>query len=168
MIAEERHRLHGLMNLLVMHRHQLDYPLDDVRGAKDAATFALDHDQAVAHLKAGGRLMFDCSGAITCVYKWTPPLHDPNGLGYQHEGYTGTMLAHLPHYSDGKRARVGAIVIFGPATGVHGAMVLEPDPTHGDPVLFSHGAEQATGPIRLSVLRKGLPSPVTFLNVAGL
>ena len=168
MTSEDRRHLHELMHLLIEHNGQLDYPLHDVRGEKDAATFRLTHDQAVAHLRSGGRLMFDCSGAITCVYKWTKPLRDPNGLGYRHEGYTGTMLAHLPHYTDGKRARVGAIVIFGPGTGVHGAMVLEPDSQHGDPVLFSHGAEQAAGPIRLSVLRKGLPGPVTFCSVAGL
>jgi hypothetical protein len=46
--------------------------------------------------------------------------------------------------------------------------VLEPDPQHGDPVLFSHGAEHAAGPIRLSALKRGLPGPVTFLSVAGL
>lgn len=165
MNTADRTRLHELMHLLISHRQQLDYPAHDVRGPKDAATFALDRSQAVAKLTSGGRLMFDCSGAITCIYKWTPPLHDPNGLHYSHEGYTGTMLAHLPHYTDPRRARVGAIVIFGPGTGVHGAMVLEPG---DDPVLFSHGAEEAAGPIKLSQLRRGLPGPVTFCEVDGL
>lgn len=165
MTADDRKRLHELMELLVHHRLQLDYPKDDVRGPKDAATFALTHDQAVRRLKNGGRLMFDCSGAATCLYKWTKPLHDPNGLGYAHEGYTGTMLAHLPHYSDPKRARVGALVVFGPGTGDHVAVVLEPG---DDPLLFSHGYEQASGPIRLSKERTYHRPPVTFLSVAGL
>lgn len=165
----DREHLHELMELMIVHRHQLDYPLHDVRGPKDAATFALNGAEARAKLHSGGRLMFDCSGCITCTYKWqSPHVGDPNGLGYTHEGYTGTMLAHLPHYSDAHHAEVGAIVIFGPATGVHGAMVLEADPQHGDPMLFSHGAEQLTGPIKLSALAKALPGPVTLLNVSGL
>lgn len=166
MTSEDRKRLHAMMELLIQHRGQLDYPRSDVRGAKDAATFALNRQEAIARLKDGRSLMFDCSAAITCAYKWCPPLRDPNGLGYKHEGYTGTMLAHLnDHYTNPSRARVGAIVIFGPGTGVHGAMVLEPG---SDPMLFSHGAEHAAGPIRLSALRSGLPGPVTFLNVSGL
>jgi hypothetical protein len=168
MTSEDRQRLHELMHLLISHRGQLDYPVHDVRGPKDAATFALNHDQAVHRLTTGGRLMFDCSEAATCLFKWTKPLHDPNGLGYAHAGYTGTMLAHLPHYSDAKRARVGALAVFGPGTGVHVAVCLEPDPKHGDPELFSHGAEQAAGPIRLQVLAAALPGPVTWLNVSGL
>lgn len=168
MTTKDRERLHSLMSLLVQHHSQLDYPKDDVRGAKDAATFALNHDQAVRKLQTGGRLMFDCSGAATCIYKWTPPLHDPNGLAYKHEGYTGTMLSHLHHYSDAKRARVGALVIFGPGTGDHVAVVLEPDKVHGDPLLFSHGYEQAAGPIKLSLERTYHRPPVTFLDVSGL
>lgn len=165
MTHEERQRLHTLMHFLIEHRSQLDYPVDDVRGPRDAATFKLNHDLAVHHLEAGGRLMFDCSEAATCLFKWTPPLRDPNGLGYQHAGYTGTMLSHLPHYHKASRARVGALVVFGPGTGDHVAVVLEPG---DDPELFSHGAEQAAGPIRLSVLAAALRPPVTFLSVAGL
>jgi hypothetical protein len=165
---EDRHRLEQLMRLLAEHHEQLDYPRDDVRGPLDAATFGLTHLQAVKRLEEGGRLMFDCSGCITCVYKWTKPLRDPNGLGFRHEGYTGTMLAHLPHYSDARDARVGAIVIFGPGAGEHGAMVLEPDPHHGNPLLFSHGFNRAGRPIRLSLERTFHRPPVTFLNVSGL
>lgn len=166
MTQEDRQHLHELMHLLIEHRHQLDYPVDDVRGPKDAATFALNGDQARQRLTTGGRLMFDCSEACTCLFKWVKPkLHDPNGLGYSHAGYTGTMLAHLPHYHDPKRARIGALVVFGPGTGVHVAAVLEPGE---NPVLFSHGAEHAAGPIALSVLAASLPKPVTFLSVAGL
>lgn len=168
MTHEDRQRLHTLMHLLIAHHSQLDYPRDDVRGAADAVTFALNHDQAVHRLTTGGRLMFDCSEAATCLFKWTKPLHDPNGLAYSHAGYTGTMLAHLPHYSDGKRARTGALVVFGPGTGDHVAVVLEPDAQHGNPMLFSHGAEQAAGPIKLSDLAAALRPPVTFLSVAGL
>lgn len=167
MDTADRKRLHGIMEVLIKHASQLDYPTNDVRGKLDAATFALTWDQAKARLAAGKHLMFDCSGAITCIYKWAK-LKDPNGLGYKWEGYTGTMLDNLPHYANAKRARVGAIVIFGPATGEHGAMVLAPDKVNGDPLLFSHGARGATGPIRLHRERRFHDPPVTFLSVAGL
>lgn len=151
----------------MLHHLQLDYPTHDVRGKLDAETFALTWAQAEKRLADGGRLMFDCSGAITCIYKWAG-LKDPNELAYKHEGYTGTMLAHLPHYSNAKRGRVGAIVIFGPATGEHGALVFTPDKVGGDPVLFSHGARGTSGPIRLHREQRFHDPPVTFLDVSGL
>ncbi len=167
MTTADRKRLHGIMEVLIAHAAQLDYPNKDVRTKLDAATFALTWSQAQAHLKAGKRLMFDCSGAATCIYKWAK-LKDPNGLGYRHEGYTGTMLAHLPHYTNPKRARRGALVIFGPATGEHVAVVLDPDTVNGDPLLFSHGFRGATGPIRLHREARFHDPPVTCLDVSGL
>ncbi len=167
MLAADRKRLHGIMEVLIRHSAQLDYPTHDVRGKLDAATFALTWTEAQAHLAAGKHLMFDCSGCVTCIYKWAK-LKDPNGLAYKHEGYTGTMLAHLPHYSNPKRGRVGALVIFGPGTGEHVAVVLEADRVNGDPLLFSHGSRGATGPIRLHREQRFHDPPVTFLDVSGL
>src|SRR5258707_10141593 len=138
MTHADRERLHAIMAKLIEHKAQLDYPLHDVRGPKDAETFRLTWTEAQHRLASGLKLMFDCSGCVTCIYKWAG-LSDPNGLAYKHEGYTGTMLAHLPHYSDAKRCRIGALPVFGPATGKHVACVYEPDPLHGNPLLFSHG-----------------------------
>jgi len=165
--AADRKRLHAIMAKLIEHHAQLDYPLHDVRGKLDAETFALTWTQAQHRLANGGRLMFDCSGCVTCIYKWAG-LKDPNGLSYKHEGYTGTMLAHLPHYQDAKRCRVGALAVFGPGTGEHVAMVYERDATDGNPLLFSHGARGLTGPIRLSRERRFHDPPVTLLNVSAL
>ncbi len=149
MTQADRKRLQAIMEKLCLHHTQLDYPTQDVRGKLDAATFAMTWAQAEKRLTNGGRLMFDCSGAITCIYKWAG-LKDPNGLAYKHEGYTGTMLANLPHYKQASRTRIGAIVIFGPATGEHGAVVMDKATANGaDPLLFSHGARGVSGPIRL-------------------
>jgi hypothetical protein len=167
MIHAEREKLRQLAELLIQHKAQLDYPRKDVRGRLDAETFHLTRSEAVERLNRGGRLMFDCSGAITCLYKWCG-ISDPNGLGFSHEGYTGTMLAHLPHYTDGRKARTGALVVFGPGTGEHVAMVIRPDPKGGDPLLFSHGFELGSGPILLSQERHAHHRPVSFLNVSGL
>ncbi len=168
MTQADRKRLHGIMEKLCLHRAQLDYPTQDVRGPLDAATFKLTWTQAQKRLDAGEHLMFDCSGAIECIYKWAG-LKDPSGFGYRVQGFTGSMLAHLPHYTDASRTRVGAIVIFGPATGEHGAVVMAKDTANGDdPLLFSHGARGVSGPIRLHREQRFHDPPVTFLDVSGL
>jgi len=163
----DRQKLRQLAELLIQHRSQLDYPLHDVRGPKDAETWKLTRSEMIERLNRGGRLCFDCSQSVTQLYRWTG-LSDPSGLAYKHIGYTGTMLAHLPHYSDPRHCRVGALVVFGPGTGEHVAMVIEPDEKHGNPLLFSHGAAHLAGPIRLSVERTYHHAPVTLLNVSGL
>src|SRR5207237_10576820 len=101
------------MAKLIVHKAQLDYPLHDVRGPKDAETFHLTWKQAQARLASGGRLMFDCSGCVTCIYRWAG-LSDPNGLAYKPEGYTRTLLKHLPHYTDSKLCRAGPLTAAAP------------------------------------------------------
>jgi hypothetical protein len=165
--ASDRKRLHAIMAKLIAHASQLDYPLHDVRGKLDAQTFALTWQQAVHRLDNGGRLMFDCSQAVTNICKWAG-VKDPSGYAFKRAGYTGSMLAHLTHYANPKRARIGALVVFGPATGEHVAMVYETDKTNGDPLLFSHGARWLTGPIRLHREKRFHDPPVTFLDVSGL
>jgi len=81
-------------------------------------------------LDHGGSLTMDCSEAVTCLCKWAG-LHDPNGHGYDGSGYTGTLLSHLPHYSDPRKARLGALVVFGPGAGDHVCMVLQPSRCYG-------------------------------------
>jgi hypothetical protein len=167
MTAADRKRLHGIMAKLIAHHTQLDYPLHDVRGKLDAETFALTWPQAVHRLDNGGRLMFDCSGCVTCICKWGG-VKDPSGYAFKRAGYTGSLLAHLPHYTSAKRARVGALVVFGPATGEHVAMVYTADKANDDPLLFSHGARGLTGPIRLHREKRFHDPPVTLLDVSGL
>lgn len=110
-------------------------------------------------------MTMDCSEAVTCLCKWAG-LKDPNGFGYNGKGYTGTLLDHLPHYFDPANANVGALVVFGPGTGEHVAMVLEPD--HRNPLLFSHGFEGGPLLIRLHDEAQLHHPPVTFLSIAGL
>jgi hypothetical protein len=132
----------------------------------DAATFRLS-EQTMEHiLRAGGRLMADCSEMATELLRWVG-CGDPNGLGYRYAGYTGTMLAHLPHYSDPRQAFTGALAVFGPGTGRHVAIVYEPDPAHGDPLMASHG-EPGFDLVRLSVIASSEPAPVTMLSIAAL
>ncbi len=160
----QRQHLHQLATLLLEHEPQVDYPTHDVRGAKDAATFRLSEPGMRSKLKLGGHLMMDCSQGVTCLYKWAG-LSDPNGLGYAYAGFTGTLLRHLRHYTDASKARTGALVVYGPGTGEHVSMVMEPGT---NPELWSHGWEGGPQLIRLSVQAAMHRSPVTFLNVSSI
>lgn len=117
-----------------------------------------------AWLDAGHTITMDCSETVTVTCKLAG-LKDPNGNSYNGKGYTGTMLAHLPHLKTAKDLDVGGLVVFGPGTGDHVAQVLEPG---ADPLLCSHGADRLAGPIRLSVEQTFHKPPVTFLSIAHL
>lgn len=162
----QRQHLHALCGLLYARRAQLDYPPHDWRGAADARTFALTEQQATHVLAAGGRLSADCSEMVTELLHWVG-CADPNGLGYRYAGYTGTMLSHLPHYTDARQAFVGALAVFGPGTGHHVAMVYTPDPVGGNPVVASHG-RPGFDLVRLHDMAARQPSPVTMLSIAHL
>lgn len=168
MSALEVHRqaLAALMQLCIEHAGQCDYPDDDIRGPLDAATWMLDEAEFTTALRGGKQVQFDCSQSVTQLCRYAG-LIDPNGLGYGHVGYTGTMLANpkLTRYTDPLKAQVGALVVFGPGTGEHVGMVLEPGQ---DPVLFSHGEARFCGPVKLSAERQFHKPPVTFLSIAHL
>jgi hypothetical protein len=90
-------------------------------------------------------LATDCSGFATLCY-FLAGAPDPNGLGYIGQGYTGTLLRHLPHVPP-ERAQPGDLVVWGRYPGHHCAVVLEPG---DDPLLASHGGESGPLEIRLS------------------
>jgi len=162
--AQRAHML-NLMKLLLAHEPQIHYPLHDVRTSVDLATFKLSEQQLTTLLSTHkGDIQADCSEMTTEICRWAG-LRDPNGLNYARAGFTGTMLASLPHYSDQSKAAIGALVVFGPGTGQHVAMVMEPGT---DPLLFSHGSEAGPRAIRLSDERTGHSPPVTFLSIMHL
>jgi hypothetical protein len=131
--AAQRNHLHALMVYMHAHRLQLDYPPGDQRTNRDTQSWAMS-EQTLDHvLQGGGRWQGDCSeyGSylldLAGCWKWSIP------------GYTGSHLLTLPVYHDARGAMVGALVVFGGGTGHHEAMVKEPDPVHGNPLLSSHG-----------------------------
>lgn len=150
--AAQRAKLHSLMLDLLAHEPEVHYaqirPMRSVKLARPVYP-----------------LTMDCSEAVTCLCKWAG-LRDPNGLGYNGSGYTGTLLGHLPHYHDPAAALVGALVVFGPGTGEHVAMVLEPD--HANPLLWSHGGERGPIRVRLHDEAQDHHPPVTFLSISAL
>lgn len=160
-MATDAQRLHlrHLMSYLLEHEPQVHYaqqrPMDATRWTEA---------QLRAVLGDGGSISMDCSEAVTALCKWAD-LRDPNGRHYDGTGFTGTLLAHLPHYTDPARARTGALVVFGPAPGEHVAMVYWPG---ADPVLWSHGGESGPRKLRLSTARAAHRRPATFLSIADL
>lgn len=86
----------------------------------------------------------DCSGFATLCY-WLAHAPDPNGLGYNGSGYTGTLLTHGNAVLL-SRVRPGDLVFYGPNDAFHTAIVVEAGP---NPLTVSHGAEG--GPQLISV-----------------
>ena len=89
----------------------------------------------------------DCSEFVTTIYKWAGA-PDPNGRGYDGQGYTGTMLSHgisIPLW----QCKPGDVVIWGYSPGHHTAVLVDTS-NHADPMIVSHGSEGGPLLMRLS------------------
>ena len=105
-------------------------------------------------------LATDCSGFATLCY-FLAGAPDPNGLGYIGQGYTGSLLRHLPHIAPAD-AKEGDIVVWGRYPGRHCAVMVEPG---DDPLLVSHGSERGPLEILLSAEQRVHDGqPATWLN----
>ena len=105
-------------------------------------------------------LATDCSGFATLCY-FLAGAPDPNGLEYIGQGYTGTLLRHLPHIERAAAQR-GDIVVWGRYPGRHCAVVLDPGE---DPLLASHGSERGPLELRFSAEQHVLDGqPATWLD----
>lgn len=99
----------------------------------------------------------DCSGFVTLCYYLAGVKNDPNGEGWNGQGYTGTLLTH------GKKIRPdqvlpGDIVVYGQYPGVHTAIVLADGI---DPLTISHGEEGDPSLVHVSQDHR---TPKTFLR----
>ena len=133
-----------------------------------AARWGIEHEPEIHYgeirpIPLGRRLPLttDCSGFVTlCYYLAGAP--DPNGLDYDGEGWTGTLLRHLEHVAAAD-VRRGDLVVFGRYPGRHCAIVLEPG---DDPLLCSHGQERGPVEIRFSTESRVQPATVTWLRAS--
>lgn len=98
----------------------------------------------------------DCSGFATLCYRHAG-VPDPNGAGYSGYGFTGTLLSHGKHVTK-TQARPGDLVVYGPGTGWHVAVIVE---AGVDPLTVSHGEEK--GPELCRVSQDGR-EPQMFLS----
>lgn len=163
--SAQRAHLHALIGYLHAHAGQLDYPPGDQRTSRDAVSWSLTEQQAEHVLNGGGRMQMDCSEMGSWLLKAVGCWHVPA------PGYTGSHLDLLPHYTNARQALTGALVVFGHGTGHHEAMVYEPDPTHGNPLLGSHGRPgfdlRTLADLAASQAAAGYPG-ITFLSIAHL
>lgn len=102
------------------------------------------HYAQIRPIPSGWKIPFttDCSGFVTLCYHQAGA-KDPNGLAYNGQGYTGTLLDHgttIPLW----QAKPGDLVIWGVFPGHHVAVIVDvKNPT--DPEIVSHGTE--AGPL---------------------
>ena len=78
----------------------------------------------------------DCSAFATYCYSWAGA-GDPNGQGYDGQGYTGTLLSHGTPITVAQ-AVPGDLIVYGPGTGDHVAIVVQAGP---DPLTVSMGQQ---------------------------
>lgn len=117
-------------------------------------------------LENGKDIEMDCSEAVTLIFRLAG-FQDPNGLGYNGQGYTGTMLQHLPHFTDWAQVHVGTLIVFGAGTGTHVVMVVKPNGQN--PLVYSHGSHARGAIWDLNTERQyHQGEPITLLAVAGL
>lgn len=91
----------------------------------------------------------DCSEFVTTIYHWSGA-PDPNGMGYNGYGYTGTLLERGTPVAI-YQVRRGDLVIWGAFPGHHTAVFVEDaNSSHIDPWIVSHGSERGPLELRLS------------------
>ena len=88
----------------------------------------------------------DCSAFVTYCYSWAGA-PDPNGLGYNGSGYTGTLLGH-GQWIQPNEVQAGDVVVYGPGTGWHTAVVV--DANIFDPLTVSMGQQGDPSYVRVS------------------
>lgn len=101
-------------------------------------------------LTTKARIENDCSGTFTlCYYLAGAP--DPNGLGYDGEGYTGTLVDHGQQIMQSQLEPGDAVIYFEDGVSVHVAMIIEPSSL----TTMSHG--QQSEPAYVTVSEDGRP-----------
>jgi hypothetical protein len=156
----QRGKLASLMDELVAHTGAVHYrEIRPMRTHWIASRALLERA-----LRSPAGVTMDCSESVTLLCRLAG-LKDPNGVGYDGTGYTGTLLKHLPHYTNPSKAKIGALVVFGPKSGHHVCMVRRPG---ANPVLFSHGSERGPFWISLEQEKRWQADPTIFLSIAKL
>lgn len=159
--ATERRHLVRLAQLLNRYAEQVLYA--EVR---PMSTARLTETQLRCRLENKGTITTDCSETVTLMFRLAG-LKDPNGLGYDGEGYTGTMLEHLTHFDQWGEVHAGTLIVFGKYPGTHVVMVTHPDGQN--PIVYSHGSHAASAIWDLNTERTYHPGePLTLLAIADL
>lgn len=157
----QRNHLVRLAQLLNKYAPDVDYA--EVRPMR---TRYLTQSKLTTDLEHTVPVTMDCSESVTLMFRLAS-LGDPNGLRYDGYGYTGTMLTHLPHFTEWEKVHEGTLIVFGDAPGVHVVMVTAPG---GDnPEVYSHGSHANHAIWDLATERTYHEGqPLTLLEIADL
>lgn len=162
-MATTAQRDHALAVMDYMHKHaaHLLYPPGDQRTNRDGLSWHMS-EQTLHHvLNGGGYWQGDCSEfgsyvlRLAGLWHWTQP------------GWTGSHLQLLPRYTDGKRARPGALVVCGldaNPQGKHEMIVHTADPKNGNPIVASHG-RPGYDQLRVSEIARGTLAGHVYLAI---
>lgn len=98
------------------------------------------HYQEIRPMPLNNRLPLttDCSGFVTLCY-FLAGAPDPNGLNYNGQGYTGTLIGHGYQIILSK-VHPGDVCILGPGNGDH-AVIISDISNPLNPFVISHGEE---------------------------
>jgi len=109
----------------------------------------------------------DCSGSCT-LWAFLANGNDPNGLGFDHEGYTGTFLSHEQHLALFVKSAKGVAVeevqpgdhvVYGGGTGEHVAIVVK---VNGSDILTVSMGQQGDPSYVWVNTPKNTPNPENF------
>lgn len=159
----QRNHMKAIGEMFLHHERQLHY-----KQLRPMASIHKTESEIDKLLLGGGEMSFDCSEAVTLICKLVG-LKDPNNAHYNGTGNTQMMYDHLPHYTDAKRALIGALGLFGIPGQLdtqHVAFVYRRDPH--DPLMWSMGQESDPRLVRFSVEKKFHHDHGVFLSIAGL
>ena len=163
-MATKAQRAHAVevMNFMHQHASHLAYPPGDERSSRDNISWHLTEGHMKTLLEQGHYWQGDCSEYGSYVLKCAGLWH------WSSPGWTGSHLELLPHhYTDGRNADPGALVIFGAGSGKHEAIVHTADHKHGNPIVSSHG-RPGLQVERVSVIAASIGGGVRYLSIAHL
>ena len=103
---------------------------------------------SAVHNPAANPVYCDCSAFVTYMYSWAGA-PDPNGLNYNGQGYTGTLLSNGQLLPGAGSAIAGDLVIYGGGSGDHVAIITE-TALNGDHLTVSMGQEGDPNFVRIS------------------
>ena len=139
------------------------------KSAQETYTQGAQRMEAIGQWPLHFPLNTDCSGFVTLL-AWLAGICDPNQCGYNHTGYTGTLLSHNRHITI-DQVQPGDLVVYGGGTGEHTAIVIE---VHGHDIMTvsygdNNGAIYCWVNAPHLVPDKGVPvdgrTPQTFLRL---
>ena len=105
-------------------------------------------------------LYTDCSGYVTLCYKWAGA-PDPNGYGYNGQGYTGTLLNHMRQIMK-SQLRPADLIVYGYFPGEHVVIYI------GNGMCISQGSASDPREFTLQGMQNAFSGPTHYLTLPAL